>query len=180
MGRQLSEDGLWWWDGTRWQPTGVAAPPSHRGGSPWPWVAAGCGAAILVVVILGAAGFYAISHGAGFTRGYTRQYVLDSAHRLARIDADAQSLQECRAAPGTSECSVLGDRLAAAAATEARALRVQASLGVFPACLKPYATQEASALDEVAAAGRIPDAPRVTSALQAAHNALDRASACEE
>jgi len=50
LGRWISDDGLFYWDGAAWRPIGVQAPKS--GGSAIPAIAMGCGFAIVLVIVL--------------------------------------------------------------------------------------------------------------------------------
>jgi hypothetical protein len=50
QGRWISDDGLQYWDGTTWRPTGQ--PPARRGISAMPAVLIGCGFALVVAVVL--------------------------------------------------------------------------------------------------------------------------------
>ena len=52
-GRWISDDGLQYWDGTAWRPTGLPAqPPARSGVSALPAVLIGCGFALVVVIVL--------------------------------------------------------------------------------------------------------------------------------
>jgi hypothetical protein len=52
QGRWLSDDGLQYWDGNAWRPTGVQAPAS-TGISALPAVLMGCGFALVILLVLG-------------------------------------------------------------------------------------------------------------------------------
>jgi hypothetical protein len=54
QGRWISDDGLQYWDGAAWRPTGQA--PPRRGISAMPAVLIGCGFALLVVIVLAIGG----------------------------------------------------------------------------------------------------------------------------
>ncbi|MDQ6879900.1 MAG: hypothetical protein M3082_19810 [Candidatus Dormibacteraeota bacterium] len=72
QGRWISDDGLSYWDGTAWRPLGGqpgAWPPPPAGGrSPWPAILIGCGITLLVVLVLGIAGLFAVISNPDFQR----------------------------------------------------------------------------------------------------------------
>jgi hypothetical protein len=67
MGRWISDDGLFYWDGAAWRPLGASAQPgapppmvgpvygppaAPRGRSPWPAILIGCGFIGVVLILL--------------------------------------------------------------------------------------------------------------------------------
>ncbi|HVH64346.1 MAG TPA: hypothetical protein VNA65_12180 [Candidatus Dormibacteraeota bacterium] len=71
-GRWISDDGLQYWDGTAWRPTGVQAAPTGR--SSLPAVLIGCGFALVVVLVLAIVGVVALVNNADFQRGFCNGY----------------------------------------------------------------------------------------------------------
>jgi hypothetical protein len=74
QGRWISDDGLSYWDGTAWRPTGAQA--AVRGRSPWPFILIGCGFVAVILVVLAVAGAVLIFSNPdmqrSFCNGYTR------------------------------------------------------------------------------------------------------------
>jgi hypothetical protein len=59
QGRWISDDGMQYWDGTTWRPTGVAAQPARRGIA-LPAVLIGCGFALVVGIVLLIGGIFMV------------------------------------------------------------------------------------------------------------------------
>jgi hypothetical protein len=53
QGRWISDDGLQYWDGNAWRPTGAQPPPATGGRSAVPAVLIGCGFALVILLVLG-------------------------------------------------------------------------------------------------------------------------------
>jgi hypothetical protein len=73
QGRWISDDGLSYWDGTAWRPTGIQAAVQQR--SPWPAIAIGCAFAAVVVVVLAVAGVVLMFSNAEVQRSFCNGYV---------------------------------------------------------------------------------------------------------
>jgi hypothetical protein len=89
QGRWISDDGLLYWDGAAWRPTGVQPaggaqyappvagaplPPPAGGKSAWPAVLIGCGIAFVVVLVLGIVGIFALVSNTDFQRSFCNSY----------------------------------------------------------------------------------------------------------
>jgi hypothetical protein len=83
QGRWISDDGLTYWDGSAWRPLGsqpppalgvAYAPPGSRGKSPWPAILIGCGIALVVVLVLGIVGVFAVISNPEFQRSFCNGY----------------------------------------------------------------------------------------------------------
>jgi hypothetical protein len=80
QGRWISDDGLFYWDGTTWRPLGgVPAgagvfPPPAQGKSPWPAILIGCGIAFVVVIVLGIVGLFAAISNPDIQRAFCNGY----------------------------------------------------------------------------------------------------------
>lgn len=72
QGRWISDDGLQYWDGTAWRPIGAQAAPPR--GSALPAILIGCGVALVIVLILGILGVFALVNNADFQRGFCNGY----------------------------------------------------------------------------------------------------------
>ena len=77
QGRWISDDGLTYWDGAAWRPlggqptpAGMYAPPAPRGRSPMSCILIGCGIALLVAIVLGIVGFFAVISNSEFQRSF--------------------------------------------------------------------------------------------------------------
>ena len=75
QGRWISDDGLSYWDGAAWRPIGgppgAAYPmPAATGKSPWPAILIGCGIALVVVLVLGIVGVFAVISNSDFQRSF--------------------------------------------------------------------------------------------------------------
>jgi hypothetical protein len=81
QGRWISDDGLSYWDGAAWRPVGgqpapaggYAPPPAARK-SAWPACLIGCGIALLVVIVLGIVGVFALISNPDFQRSFCNSY----------------------------------------------------------------------------------------------------------
>ncbi|MEA2656976.1 MAG: hypothetical protein QOI23_2341 [Chloroflexota bacterium] len=79
QGRWVSDDGLTFWDGTAWRPLGAQLPagaypmPAQRK-SPWPAILVGCGIALLVVIVLGIVGVFALISNPDFQRSFCNNF----------------------------------------------------------------------------------------------------------
>ena len=90
LGRWISDDGLFYWDGAAWRPLGAqpaaapqapayGQPPAYgqaaiRRSSPWPAILIGCGVLVLVVVIVGILLTVVMVNNADFQRGFCESY----------------------------------------------------------------------------------------------------------
>jgi hypothetical protein len=81
QGRWISDDGLSYWDGATWRPLGGQpvpaagyAPPVAKGKSPWPAILIGCGVALVVVLVLGIVGVFALISSSDFQRSFCNSY----------------------------------------------------------------------------------------------------------
>ena len=83
QGRWISDDGLTYWDGAAWRPLGgqpapapggAYAPPVAGGKSPWPAILIGCGIALVVVLVLGIVGVFAVISNPQFQRTFCNGY----------------------------------------------------------------------------------------------------------
>jgi hypothetical protein len=81
QGRWISDDGLSYWDGATWRPLGgqpapapipggAYIPPPKVGRSPWPAILIGCGIALVVVIVLGIVGVFAVVSNPDFQRSF--------------------------------------------------------------------------------------------------------------
>ena len=69
QGRWISDDGLQYWDGTAWRPTGAQA-GGRRGISALPAVLIGCGFALVIVLVLGIGAVVFVLNNQDFQRGF--------------------------------------------------------------------------------------------------------------
>jgi hypothetical protein len=80
QGRWISDDGLSYWDGATWRPIGgpPVAPagytPTAKAKSPWPAILIGCGVALVVVIVLGIVGTFALIGSPDFQRSFCNSY----------------------------------------------------------------------------------------------------------
>jgi len=83
QGRWISDDGLSYWDGAAWRPLAGQPPawqgpapgaPPTTGKSPWPAILIGCGIAIVVVIVLGIVGVFAVIGNPDFQRSFCNGY----------------------------------------------------------------------------------------------------------
>jgi hypothetical protein len=81
QGRWISDDGLSYWDGAAWRPlaggppiAGGYPPPAARGKSPWPAILIGCGIALVVILVLGIVGVFALVSSPTFQRSFCNSY----------------------------------------------------------------------------------------------------------
>jgi hypothetical protein len=72
QGRWISDDGLSYWDGTAWRPTGVQA--AVRQSSPWPAILIGCALVAVVLVVLAVAGVVLLFSNADVQRSFCNGY----------------------------------------------------------------------------------------------------------
>ncbi len=72
QGRWISDDGLQYWDGTAWRPTGAQAAPAR--GSAVPAVLIGCGFAVVIVLVLVIGLTVFLVNNADFQRGFCNGY----------------------------------------------------------------------------------------------------------
>ena len=77
QGRWISDDGLTYWDGAAWRPIAGQPPgwqgqsavaPAAKAKSPWPAILIGCGIALVVGIVLGVVGVFAIISNPNFQR----------------------------------------------------------------------------------------------------------------
>jgi hypothetical protein len=88
QGRWISDDGLSYWDGAAWRPLGVQpvvggaySSPPVQGKSPWPAILIGCGIALLVVVVLGIVGAFALISNPDFQRSFCNSWTNSSTNQ---------------------------------------------------------------------------------------------------
>ncbi|HZK73045.1 MAG TPA: hypothetical protein VFD88_03490 [Clostridia bacterium] len=83
QGRWISDDGLTYWDGAAWRPISgqppawqgpAAVAPAAKGKSPWPAILIGCGIALVVVIVLGVVGVFAVISNPAFQRAVCNGY----------------------------------------------------------------------------------------------------------
>lgn len=72
QGRWISDDGLQYWDGTAWRPTGIQAAPPR--GSAVPAVLLGCGFALVIVLVLAIGLTVFLVNNADFQRSFCNGY----------------------------------------------------------------------------------------------------------
>jgi hypothetical protein len=72
QGRWISDDGLQYWDGTAWRPTGMQAPA--RSSSALPAVLIGCGFALVIVLVLVIGFAVFLVNNQEFQRGFCNGY----------------------------------------------------------------------------------------------------------
>ncbi|HSS60593.1 MAG TPA: hypothetical protein VLK30_03945 [Candidatus Limnocylindrales bacterium] len=72
QGRWISDDGLQYWDGSAWRPTGQ--PPVRKGVSAMPAVLIGCGFGLLVIIVLAIGGIVLVQ-SPDFQRSFCNSYV---------------------------------------------------------------------------------------------------------
>jgi hypothetical protein len=73
QGRWISDDGLQYWDGNAWRPTGITAPP--RGSNvALPAVLIGCGFAVVIVLVVVIAFTVALFNSADLQRSFCNGY----------------------------------------------------------------------------------------------------------
>lgn len=72
QGRWISDDGLQYWDGTTWRPTGVQAAAPR--GSAVPAVLIGCGFIAVIAIVIVIVGVVVIVNNADFQRGFCNGY----------------------------------------------------------------------------------------------------------
>jgi hypothetical protein len=80
QGRWISDDGLFYWDGATWRPTGsvpagggILPPPVH-GKSAWPAILVGCGITLVVVLVLAIVGVFAVVSNPEIQRSFCNGY----------------------------------------------------------------------------------------------------------
>jgi hypothetical protein len=73
QGRWISDDGLSYWDGTAWRPTGVQVAVQQR--SAWPAILIGCAFVAVVLVVLAVGGVVLLFSNADVQRSFCNGYV---------------------------------------------------------------------------------------------------------
>jgi hypothetical protein len=149
----LSDDNMWWWDGSRWHPatSATSGRPPRAPGSPWPWVIA----AVLALLLVTALPVYLVWNrdggGAGLARGYAKgfsqTYLQQRQSALADVGRKLDDLTSCER--GKGPCYPAADTLREAADGEQGTVRTESGLFFFPDCLRDSANQEISALQQV-------------------------------
>ena len=81
QGRWISDDGLLYWDGAAWRPTGMQ-PPAKRGISALPAVLIGCGFALVIVLVLGIGFTVFALNNADFQRSFCNGWTSDNSANL--------------------------------------------------------------------------------------------------
>jgi hypothetical protein len=99
QGRWISDDGLTFWDGTAWRPIGAAAPPAMAQGfppqaaaakSPWPAILIGCGIALLVVIVLGIVGVFALVSSPNFQHSFCNSWADSNPNQTCPFTTNSQ------------------------------------------------------------------------------------------
>jgi hypothetical protein len=99
QGRWISDDGLTFWDGTAWRPIGAASPPAMApayaapaatGKSPWPAILIGCGIALLVVIVLGIVGLFAVISNPNFQRSFCNGWQSSDPNQTCPFSVNSQ------------------------------------------------------------------------------------------
>ena len=150
----LSDDSMWWWDGSRWHPATAATSgrPPRAPGSPWPWILLAVAALLLVtalpiwVVWMRTGGPPGLR--GGYDRGFAGTYVPQRQSALAGLRADLGRLAGCES-QGSGPCFPEADDLSSAADAETGAIRTESGLFFFPGCLRASASAELTALERV-------------------------------
>ena len=78
QGRWISDDGLQYWDGTAWRPTGAQAGAPR--GSALPAILIGCGVVVLVGLVAIILGSIALVNNADFQRGFCNGYASNNSN----------------------------------------------------------------------------------------------------
>ena len=149
----VSDDNMWWWDGSRWHP-GTAATsgrPPRAPGSPWPWVIA----ALLALLLITALPIWFVWHrdagGTGLERGYAQgfaqTYLQQRQSALADVGRKLADLQTCER--GQGPCYPAADTLREAADGEQSTVKTESGLFFFPSCLRDAANGELAGLQQV-------------------------------
>ncbi len=81
QGRWISDDGLQYWDGAAWRPTGMQA-PAKRGISALPAVLIGCGFALVIVLVLAIGLTVFALNNADFQRSFCNGWASDNSSNL--------------------------------------------------------------------------------------------------
>jgi hypothetical protein len=87
QGRWISDDGLQYWDGTAWRPTGQA--PARRGVSAMPAVLIGCGFALVIVIVLAIGGVIMVQ-SPDFQRGFCNSYTSGNSNLTCPFNPPSQ------------------------------------------------------------------------------------------
>jgi hypothetical protein len=87
QGRWISDDGLSYWDGAAWRPLGgqpgvAFPPPAAAGRSPWPAILIGCGIALVVVLVLGIVGVFAVLSNSDFQRSFCNGWTSSDSNQV--------------------------------------------------------------------------------------------------
>jgi len=149
----LSDDSMWWWDGSRWHPATAATSgrPPRAPGSPWPWIVL---AVVALLLVTGLPIWLVWSRGggpalrAGYDRGFAGTYLQQRQSALAGLRSDLARLGACERAGG-GPCFPQADDLSSAADGETGAIRTESGLFFFPGCLRASASTELDALQRV-------------------------------
>lgn len=149
----VSDDGMWWWDGSRWHPAtaGTTGKPPRAPGSPWPWVIA----ALLGLALITALPIWIVFNrpgtSAGLVRGYgqgfAQTYLQQRRASMTDLEAKLAKLDACE--HGRGPCYPAADVLGAAATAEQGQVKTESGLFFFPRCLQASAHAEADSLQQV-------------------------------
>lgn len=149
----LSDDNLWWWDGSRWHPASAATSgrPPRAPGSPWPWVIG----AVLALLLITALPIWLVWHRAGggrglasgYTQGFSQAYLQQRKSALADVARKLADLSSCERGPGP--CYPAADTLREAADREQGTVRTESGLFFFPRCLRDSANREMTGLERI-------------------------------
>jgi hypothetical protein len=98
QGRWISDDGLQFWDGSVWRPIGAAPPPAMAPGLPppaarksaWPAILIGCGIALLVVILLGIVGVFALISNPTFQHSFCNGFTSSDPNQTCPFSTNSQ------------------------------------------------------------------------------------------
>ena len=183
----LSDDNMWWWDGSRWHPANAATSgrPPRAPGSPWPWLIA----AVLALLLITALPIWVVwqraGGGTGLERGYAQgfasTYVQQRESALAEVGRKLGDLTTCER--GQGPCYPAADTLREASDGEQGTVRTESGLFFFPSCLRDPAGEELAGLQLVHDAAQVirvlqpAETGAVQAQLQAISTGLDAARA---